>query len=46
MNLNKLKLIGKSLKSYPIIIVLGVIGSIAILLFGDIIPNLVLIIQL
>jgi len=46
MNLNKLKLIGKSLKSYPIIIILGVIGTISILLLGDKIPNLILIIQL
>jgi len=46
MSPNKLKLIGESLKSYPIIIILGVIGTITILLFGDKIPNLILIIQL
>jgi len=46
MTLNKFKLIGKSLKSYPIFIILGIIGTITILFLGDIIPNLILIIQL
>ena len=46
MNQNRFKLIRESLKSYPIIIVLGVIGTISILLFGDNIPHLILIIQL
>jgi len=46
MNLNKLKLIGESLKSYPLIIIIGVVGTITILLFADKIPNLILIIQL
>lgn len=35
MNLNKLKLIGESLKSYPLIIIIGVVGTITILLFAD-----------
>ena len=46
MTLIRLKVIGDSLKSYPIIVILGVLGTITILFFGNKIPNLILIIQL